>query len=344
MLNHNVHIPIANTHDDDINDPTAPFNELEPFDSLWQALRWRHVRTRVPVCFRKTIRNRYMLANLVYLCYAIAILIIDFNPNVNSSADTSTLDTLCNETPSTSILDQPVCNTPLVNHLFIGMACIHILSAFLYWWAWHDRTWRDVIMIPEYLNHLEAGLYLWSALWYSREDTLGGYYTLAVHKIELAAALVEILASFGWIMSWYMTYIRTLGRGFSLDDPDTISYLSTSISSIIYVIYNIQINIYPEQYGTNFLYTYGDIVYFVGACYYIIAALRDDHWFWFLPFAGQYGVAVGRIHVDTRSLPQFGVPRVLITDLCCRKQKDTTIKVNNQREFDNGNSIVTTYL
>jgi len=68
----------------------------------------------------------------------------------------------------------------------------------MYWWAWYDRTWNDIIMIPEYLNHIEAGLYLWSAIWYSREDTLGGYYTLAIHKIEMTAATVELIASFGW--------------------------------------------------------------------------------------------------------------------------------------------------
>jgi hypothetical protein len=53
-------------------------------------------------------------------------------------------------------------------------------------------------MIPEYLNHIEAGLYLWSSLWYSKEDTLGSYYTLGVHRIEMTAAAVELVASFGW--------------------------------------------------------------------------------------------------------------------------------------------------
>lgn len=53
-------------------------------------------------------------------------------------------------------------------------------------------------MIPDYLNHIEAGLYIWSSLWYSKEDTLGSYYTLAVHKIEMTAATVELVASFGW--------------------------------------------------------------------------------------------------------------------------------------------------
>ncbi len=50
----------------------------------------------------------------------------------------------------------------------LGLAGVHIFSALMYWWAWYDRTWLDVIMIPEYLNHIEAGLYLWSAIWYSK--------------------------------------------------------------------------------------------------------------------------------------------------------------------------------
>jgi len=73
-----------------------------------------------------------------------------------------------------------------------------LITAFLYWWSWKDRSWLDIIMIPEYLNHIEGGLYLWSAIWYSREDTLGSYYTLAVHKIELTAAIIELFASVGW--------------------------------------------------------------------------------------------------------------------------------------------------
>ena len=75
---------------------------------------------------------------------------------------------------------------------------IHLISAFLYLWAWRGRSWFDVILIPDYLNHIEAALYIWSASWYSREETLGGHYTLAVHKIELAAATVELVAAFGW--------------------------------------------------------------------------------------------------------------------------------------------------
>ena len=196
---------------DDKNDYTAPFYEAEAFDSIWEALRWRHVRARVPFCLKKTLRSRYMLANLIYLGYAIGILIVDFNSTVNGSSNDNTTAS-CNST-AYSGLDQPICNSSLVTRLYIGtsmrktllkcryflvFAVLHIVSAFFYWWAWHDRSWRDTILIPEYMNYLEAGLYLWSALWYRYEDTIGGYYTLAVHRIEMTAASVELIASFGW--------------------------------------------------------------------------------------------------------------------------------------------------
>ena len=107
-----------------------------------------------------------------------------------------------------------------------------------------------------------------------------------------------------------------------MDDPDTIAYLTTTTASVMYFVYNIQINIRPEDYGTNLLYTYADILYFIGACYYLFAVLRDEHCFWFLPLAGQYGVAPGRVQIETtKVLPAYGKPRVLLTDLCRRRHK-----------------------
>ena len=119
-----------------------------------------------------------------------------------------------------------------------------------------------------------------------------------------------------------MTYVRTLGRGFTLDDPDTIASLTTLAASIMYFVYNIQISISPELYATNFLYTQADILYFVGSCYYLFAALRDDHWFWYLPLAGQYGVAPGKVQIETRKiLPCYGKPAILISDVCRRDRR-----------------------
>jgi hypothetical protein len=65
-------------------------------------------------------------------------------------------------------------------------------------WAWNDQSWFDIILIPEYLNHIEAALYVWSAVWYPKIDTLGDFYALAVHKIEMTAATIELVACVGW--------------------------------------------------------------------------------------------------------------------------------------------------
>jgi hypothetical protein len=124
-----------------------------------------------------------------------------------------------------------------------------------------------------------------------------------------------------------MTYTRTLGRGFTLDDPDTIGYLTTTSNTLIYFVYNIQINIHPEQYGVNQIYIQADILGFIGSLYYIFGTLRDENWFWFLPLAGQYGVAAGRIHIETRVLPKFGYPSILISDIC--KRRKNKIEDNN---------------
>lgn len=46
--------------------------------------------------------------------------------------------------------------------------------------------------------------------------------------------------------------------------------------SIIYFAYNIQLIRDPDGYGTNLLYEKADLLYFVGALTYVLAAARDD--------------------------------------------------------------------
>ena len=104
-----------NIADQCAGDPTAPFNETEAFDNIWEALRWKQIRTRVPICFKKTIRNRYMLANLIYFGYAIGILVIDFNPVVNGTAGTD------NSCPATGVsLDDPITANDVTNKMYLG--------------------------------------------------------------------------------------------------------------------------------------------------------------------------------------------------------------------------------
>ncbi|CAF0922588.1 unnamed protein product [Rotaria sordida] len=317
--------------DDEENDPTAPFNELEAFDSLWQALTWKQIRKRIPICARKTAQNRYFFANIVYLIYAIGILLVDFAPAINGGAGAPEEPGPCdNMTVDNSTKEEGgVDYTVIVNNMYIGLGVLHVVSAALYWWAWRvifheiDHRWNDVIMIPEYLNHIEAALYLWAATWYgTAANDSSGYYESIIHIVETVAAFVELFASFGWIMSWYRTYTRTIGRGYTFDDPDTVAYTFTTLSSFIYITYNIQILQNPEDYGLNDLYVKGDITYFVGAVFYLWANLRDDGWLWWMPVSGQYGIAAGRIQAEKPII--VGLRHLLIGGpepiaRCCRR-------------------------
>lgn len=136
------------------------------------------------------------------------------------------------------------------------------------------------------------------------------------------------------MISWYLAYTRVLGRGFTFDDPDTIAYLTTTTTTVMYFVYNLQVTTRPETYGSNYLYSYADIMGFVGSVFYLLGTLRDDNWFWFMPLAGQYGIAHGRIQVETKELPQYGKPPIILTDVCRRRTKPA-------RESDDKSSIDT---
>ena len=51
-----------------------------------------------------------------------------------------------------------------------------------------------------------------SSTYYTEYDC-GQYMTL--HRLETSAASISMFASFGWAWSWYYTYYRKPGRGFT---------------------------------------------------------------------------------------------------------------------------------
>jgi len=101
------------------DDLPAPYNECETFTSIYDALRWKHIRKRIPICFKKSLHNRYMLANLIYLGYTISLLIIDFHPDFNSTSSDNSNEIL-ESNQSISILDQPVIMSDYGNKIYIG--------------------------------------------------------------------------------------------------------------------------------------------------------------------------------------------------------------------------------
>ena len=119
---------IFNNRDEHISDLTAAFYELEPYDSITHALEWKQIKRRLPICFKKTLKNRFMLPNLMYLGYAIVLLVIDFDENFNPPSNSTLIEWAAKKSNSNqtvgSVLDQPVQNDPLTNKLYIGKSFV----------------------------------------------------------------------------------------------------------------------------------------------------------------------------------------------------------------------------
>lgn len=169
-------------------------------------------------------------------------------------------------------------------YYFFGM--VHFLNAWMYWYAWKDIRWWDPIVYPEYLNVVGAALYLWSSSLYRRESGPHDPATSHIHVIETCAAIVELLACVGWAITWHLTYERVPGRGYTLDDPDVWALLTIFAAAITYVEYNLQILAHPDRYGDNEVYFWGDVSYAMNGVLYLLAGLRDDGWFWWMPLMG----------------------------------------------------------
>ncbi len=145
--------------------------------------------------------------------------------------------------------------------------------------------WYDLIVIPDYLNMIGAALYIRSSLLYAETDD--SETVQYVHRLEMAAASVELAAAFMWAAVWIMTYTRGIpNRGWTLDDPDIWANIFIIVPSLIYFIYNIQVTSDPSQYGSNYLYVQGDLLFTIGGIFYFFAGLRDDGWAWWLPTGG----------------------------------------------------------
>jgi len=223
---------------------------------------------------KRTFRAPYILASFVYVFYACIIIGIDSNPDGDLY---------------------------LINVTYVVAGVVHMISAFLYMWVWCADGFPIIhyIQIPEYLNIIEAALYLGSASLYNYESlyvidyvvdnvTMSfDPYVYYVGKIETTAAVVEMCAAFGWATTWFITFRRIPGRGLTLDDPDSWAAASIVICASIYVVYNAQVQLDPSLYGSYYLYVDADYLYLANALVYLLASLRDVGWFWFMPIAGK---------------------------------------------------------
>lgn len=162
---------------------------------------------RIKLAFSQTIRSRYFYASVVYVAYTYPMYFnVDFSSEKN-------------------------------NRVYLEFAIVHVVNAFMYAYAWDDKKWNDVELVPEYLNIIEASLYLWSATLYPKiytsDDDNAGYaaafYTS--RKLELAASAIDVVASFGWVYTWWLGYQKyralpepTSGRGWTIEGHSFLSF------------------------------------------------------------------------------------------------------------------------
>lgn len=183
---------------------------------------------RTALALRKTVvdptTSRYASACAVNFAYALGIVLVDIYAWGGYLVNGEPVDTGAYAWSASS-----------ANRAYIALAVVHFVNAWQFAWAWHGRSWLDVVLWPEYLNITGACLYLVSASLYQQSTDLidaasipadgsDDYYSPAVaaavaeaylhptvmrvHHLETAAAVIEVVASVGWGYTWWLTYVR----------------------------------------------------------------------------------------------------------------------------------------
>lgn len=234
--------------------------------------------------------TRNCIANFVYFVYATIIIVIDFKSQVeatNSFAMGWNSTGGSDYTGAATLFDSPItAQNPYgygddyytqqvsdpytiamknVNTLFVIAASIYMINALQFFTVWPGlvnqktgekyRIW-DYVMIPEYLNIVEASLYLYTATQYSSEIITGsGRYldpvTMLGHKLETGASFIELFATFGWTAVWWWTHQRRQGSGITLDDPEFCALILLVSPSFLFVSYSVLVLIDPTNFFSS---------------------------------------------------------------------------------------------
>lgn len=262
-----------------------------------------------------SLRSPNTLASLVYLGYCILTVVIETAAQPKADRDLERV--VDNVMPNVGVnaaddydayyayydaavrASDYVPDLAAVNRLWVVSALWHLVNAVQYYFVW--PMWRDPATgrrpfsvfpvyfeaFPELCNVAEASLYVSTAFMYAQEVTYGprAYLdaaTFRIHHLELAAAVLELVAAFAWTVVWWRMHPRTRGRGLTLDDPEFTALVLLVLGSFCYLAYNVKVELDSKLYGDpefSKLYSAGDWLYLVGAVFYVLAALRDDNWF-----------------------------------------------------------------
>jgi hypothetical protein len=247
-----------------------------------------------------SLRSRYLLANVVYAAYAFLIIYIDLvaQPAVTAAYDEAIarareLDPYDDDDYLYYYADYGgyEAKGSALYSLYKAAAVVHLVNAFMYAWAWLPTGFPlfSVVQIPELLNAIGAAIYCVTAWKYEEvgSASFDAPVTLLVHDLETAASAVELFAAIGWCLTWWLTFPRGVaGRGFTLDDPDVWGNIFIVVPSIYYVVYNARVDLDPQLYLTDTLYTNANVLFAAGSVIYLLSSLRDDGWLAFLPGGG----------------------------------------------------------
>lgn len=258
-------------------------------------------------CFRRLVkavkrsyRCRYFRANLVYFVYCIVLI------GVNKSSSGGDFSYNSNWFNATS------------QHLYNALSYVHIVNAAMYLYMWSElRPLNSLFLLPDWLNLLGAIIYLVSAWYYPlafADTTTGGlkvslvinqHYFSVVNYLDFLGCALELLASLGWVVQWYVDYctdllvnpLSCIGRGFTLDDPDLWGNVTLLLAAGHYFSYNLTIVSDPSQHDRCLLYELGDRLYALNSMCYLLCALRDSDAFFFMPTNGRLPdlVALARV-------------------------------------------------
>lgn len=244
---------------------------------------------RLKCAFARCLKDIYFWACIVYLVYTCQALAVDYCEYVK--------------------IYENQCEILIINNQFIALAAVHVFNAFQFLACWipfmketeHlqlSKATKFKLLLPEFMNIIEGCMYLLSALSYQRiqnnlncQTDLKCRDEMFLHHWETSAASVECFASLLWCYSWYfvfnidiMPYQLNLKDKviWALFDPELYSAILLVIGSIVYIVYYLQVDEYPNHYDTNMLWEVGDVIYFIGAVLYLISSMKLCGCFYFV--------------------------------------------------------------
>jgi len=267
-------------------------------------------------------------ASLVYLAYYTLLFYIDVK--AQPDAESKLKISLVGGDENSNVDDPYQQAVREVNLLYLVSAVLRVLNSLQWMAVWlphrNPRTgdfWKlyDWVQIPEFFNFLEAVLYTATACMYNWQVTTGPERYLdsstALNKrLELAAACTQMCAALGWVWVWWVTHPRGPGRGFTLDDPELISLALIFSPSVIHMVYYVRVLSDPSSLllgATSQLYLRANLLFFIGAFFYVAVSLRDEGVF---ESFGVFGFLWGCLSSSKGGRAGAGIKKTPLTSNC----------------------------